>query len=523
MHDLRLCSILLDISAYLIYTHIVMRETLNKDQTELLSKVKLAYTSLIHYRKLLLQNGSGEVAPASFHTDWSDILLHGIDNFAIEAFRQSAKGQYVLRSFPLYSLTFPDESRDYIALVKANSDQAQAKLKEISREYHSNPAISANKLKTIEDSAKALCVEVLGPNGKVTTVRIEAYGKGSAIRGLSYLDRRPKIVIMDDIQDAEDARSNKIMDDDWDQFLSDIKFLGKDTRIFMIGNNLGERCIVERILSQPELLNFKTKRIGSWAEDEKGMKYATWPEQFDLEFLENELEQYRKLGKTSIWMRERQCLSMAPESAMAQPGDLRTYMWRCAKTIASKCNIYIRMDPAFSERETADYTVIFIFGIDDLGNWHIFDIRFGHWNLQRKLDEIFLAAREWNPRNYGIENVGGQKMLIEMVQKEMSIRNCFFRLIELKPGGRSKSERISLLQPLFKSNRVHVPTEASWLKEFEGELYMTDGAGNCKAAHDDVLDAMAYGINETTKPIRTDIRGNKKNNIQRHTNIRTVI
>ena len=500
-----------------------MRESLTQEQTELLHRVKQSYKSLIHYRSILLQNGSGEVAPASFHADWSDILLHGVDNFAIEAFRQSAKGQYVLRSFPLYSLTFPDESRDYIALVKANSDQAQAKLKEISREYHSNPAISANKLKTIEDSAKALCVEVLGPNGKVVTVRIEAYGKGSAIRGLSYLDRRPKIVIMDDIQDAEDARSNKIMDDDWDQFLSDIKFLGKDTRIFMIGNNLGERCIVERILMQPELLNFKTKRIGAWAEDEKGMRYATWPEQFSLDYLENELEQYRKLGKTSIWMRERLCLSMAPESALAQPGDLRTYVPQCAKAIASKCNVYIRMDPAFSERDTADYTVIFIFGIDDQGNWHIFDIRFGHWALQEKLDQIFRAAREWNPRNFGIENVGGQKMLIEMVQKEMSLRNCFFRLIELKPGGRSKAERISLLQPLFKSNRVHVPTDATWLKEFEGELYMTDGAGFCKAAHDDVMDAMAYGINDTMTPHKTsNIRGKQKP-IQRHTNIRTRI
>ena len=44
-------------------------------------------------------------------------------------------------------------------------------------------------------------------------VRIEAYGKGASIRGLSNKDRRPKILILDDIQDLEDARSETVTEE----------------------------------------------------------------------------------------------------------------------------------------------------------------------------------------------------------------------------------------------------------------------------------------------------------------------
>lgn len=91
--------------------------------------------NLVAFRHILLNNGEDEVDPADFHYDWSDSLLHGKDNEAIEAFRESAKTQYVTRSFPLYALTFPSKNRDYIVLIKKNDTLAGNKLKEIEEEY----------------------------------------------------------------------------------------------------------------------------------------------------------------------------------------------------------------------------------------------------------------------------------------------------------------------------------------------------------------------------------------------------
>jgi hypothetical protein len=202
---------------------------------------KKSKSNLVPFRYYLLTSGKDELNPASFHFDWSDILLNEKDNFAIEGFRESGKGQIVLRSFPLHCLFYPSDSRDYIVLIKQNTDLAGQKLLEIENEYLSNPVLKTSLVEVKQKSTRIFSVDVRDEMGKVINVRIEAYGKGSSIRGLANIDRRPRIVVIDDPQDMEDAKSDTILDNDWNWFISDVMFLGKTSRIFLIGNNLGEK------------------------------------------------------------------------------------------------------------------------------------------------------------------------------------------------------------------------------------------------------------------------------------------
>jgi len=133
--------------------------------------------NLVAFRYLLLGTGDGEVMPAEYHYRWSDILLEGKKNTAIEGFRESAKTQYVIRSFLNYSLAFPSVKRDYLVLIKNNATLAAAKLKEIEREYISNPILSANMVKVIEESGNVFAVDVKDQFGETINIRIEAYGK----------------------------------------------------------------------------------------------------------------------------------------------------------------------------------------------------------------------------------------------------------------------------------------------------------------------------------------------------------
>jgi hypothetical protein len=50
--------------------------------------------------------------------------------------------------------------------------------------------------------------------------------------------------------------SETVLEKDYNWFLSDIAFLGKKCRIFMIGNNLGEACLIERVINNKEYLGF---------------------------------------------------------------------------------------------------------------------------------------------------------------------------------------------------------------------------------------------------------------------------
>ena len=97
------------------------------------------------------------IKSAPFHNRWSDILLNGKDNFAIQAFRGSAKSTYSIRTFLLYQLRFPTNDLSYIVLVKQNETLAGSKLKEVWTEFLANRFLSDNIVKVIEQSTSAFC------------------------------------------------------------------------------------------------------------------------------------------------------------------------------------------------------------------------------------------------------------------------------------------------------------------------------------------------------------------------------
>lgn len=203
---------------------------------ELLSQIdeeERAMRSLVGFREKFIP-AKDDVTPAPFHEEWSNILLNGSGHFAVEAFRESAKTQIVIRANLLHALTYPNEKRSFLVVICATQRTASKKLVEVSREFLSNPDMSRMMTAVRENSGLAFEVEY--QTGQ--SVRIEAYGKGAAVRGLSWGSKRPDLVIIDDPQDEEDARSETVTSSDWDWFLSDVYFLGQSTRIFIIGNNL---------------------------------------------------------------------------------------------------------------------------------------------------------------------------------------------------------------------------------------------------------------------------------------------
>ena len=397
--------------------------------------------------------------------------------------------QLALRAFLLYAFTFPDESRDYIVLIKKNATLARAKIKEIEREYATNPLISGNKVKIRDESGDVFSVDVMH-EGKVRNVRIEAYGKGASVRGLANVDRRPKVVIIDDPQDVEDARSETVTETDWNWFLSDVMFLGKSSRIFLIGNNLGERCIVERIFAMEgklEQIAFKTMRVPII--NEQGL--STWAARYDVKDILKEKADYMKLGKLDIWLRERMCQSVDDELRIFNPSDYRYYPHTTIDKIMAECNRVGVLDPASSTEKSACYRAIVVAGCDCDNNWFVADVPYGRWDSVEMIDQIFASVQKWGLKEFGIEKGIFKQVLEPFIYKEMAHRNIFFNIFPIehaKVG--SKLERIKMLQPRFHAHRIWFPEQAPWLAELRGELSgITKDA--IKSLHVDLVDAMA--------------------------------
>ncbi len=460
-----------------------------------------AKSSLVAYRHILLTNGEDEVEPAEFHYEWSDLLLKGKDNEAIEAFRESGKTQYVLRAFLLYALQFPEPERDYIVIIKKNTRLAQAKLKEVISEYKANPIISANCERIREQSADVFSVDVKDEQGQVRNIRIEAYGKGSSIRGLANLDRRPKVVIIDDPQDVEEAQSPTVQSNDWDWFLSDVMFLGQKTRVFLIGNNLGEACIIERISADPTALGFNFKRLPCVLQDK-----SVWESKYNLSDILQEKENFRRLGKIDIWLREKMCVAIADETRIFLKEDFRYYDGRTTDAMLRECNSYLLVDPAASTQDTADFRALVVVIVDSDNQWFIPEVSYGRYDTLKTIDEMFRLVTEWCIRDVGIEG-GIYKAAIEpFLIKEQRKRNQFFNVIELKHGGKRKEERIRMLQPRFKAHTIFFADQAYWLPEMESELLAFTMQGS-KGLHDDLIDALAYA----EQIVKVPYKPNKRN------------
>lgn len=441
---------------------------------------------LVSFRNLFLP-AEDDVESPWFHYEWSNILLHGRKHYAIEGFRESAKSSIVLRAFPLYCLMYPQRGREYIVFIMANQKGASKRLKEISDEYLSNELMNLNLVAVKEQSEKAFECIVKDLEGKERRIRFEAYGKGSSVRGLNNRDRRPDIVLIDDPQDMADSMSDTVQDNDYDWFLSDVLFLGKKTRIFFIGNNLGEKCLIERVIANKEELRFETVRIPIM----NAMGESNWEARFPVADILAEKEQFRKIGKLDIWEREKMCIAISPENQLFKKTYFRYYDKE--ETKLENCNVFITCDLAISEKESADYTSICAVAVNEENMWFLLEIDYGRYDPSQTIDIIFNMVVKYRPVFVGIEKVAYQAALRHFVEKEMPKRNVFFVIRDLE-AKQKKEIRISALQPRFKAGTIWFPQGADFLLELESELLAFP-----RGLHDDLVDSLAY-ISEIAVP-----------------------
>ncbi len=146
--------------------------------------------------------------------------------------------------------------------------------------------------------------------------------------------------------------------------------------------------------------------------------------------------------------------------------------------------VSMKVDPAISQRQEADYTAITVAGMDKNRDIYLLDYSRGHWSPSQIIENIFVKHDQWKPSDFGIETVGFQKTLKWALDEEMRRRGKHFGVTEVKTGtSLSKESRIKALEPYYREGKIY---HAKWMqgKELETELLTFP-----KAAHDDLADS----------------------------------
>lgn len=150
--------------------------------------------------------------------------------------------------------------------------------------------------------------------------------------------------------------------------------------------------------------------------------------------------------------------------------------------------IYIAMtiDPAISEKQSADYFAIRVDGMDENYNIYCLDYLRGHWRLSDSIDNIFTTYQKWHPSVVGLETVAFQKALKSWLEEKMRERGVHFPITELKRNtNETKEFRIKAMEPFYREGKWF---HAHWMKGKDLEVELETFP---KGRHDDLIDAGA--------------------------------
>jgi len=181
------------------------------------------------------------------------------------------------------------------------------------------------------------------------------------------------------------------------------------------------------------------------------------------------------------------------------PLDMQTFKkeWlRYYDSIPKIHHNFAFIDPAISQADGADFTGVVVVAVDVENRWYVRFARRYKITPTQIINLIFEIQKNFNCMGIGIEEVAYQQALTYFLTDEMKRRMNFLPIKGIKPPtDKTKEMRILALVPMFEWSRIFLN---QGLNDLELELLMFP-----RAAHDDVIDALAY-INHIAFPPKAE-------------------
>lgn len=288
---------------------------------------------------------------------------------------------------------------------------------------------------------------------------IVARGRGGQVRGLNFDARRPNRIVLDDVEDDAEAKSDTVRKETEDWFYSAVEKAGQemdgmvgqagaqdDLRITNLGTLLGAECLMMTLAKDPK---FNTVRFGAKLNlNDPDDHQMLWPFKMGYERYARERERHRVVGKLAHFTRELDSAirvsddSIFPSQFIYAPTPLHDLVQRA-----------LALDPAISKSRRADSSALIVAGrrASDGAIWLL-----DEWGDQGKsprelIDAVFEKRKQWQTTVQGIESIAYQEALLYIMQEEMARRQDWFVIEGIRHGQTEKMGRIEgILSPRYK-------------------------------------------------------------------------
>lgn len=417
--------------------------------------------------KLLFAHRHKEDDPA-FHADLLQLLYSADPLVALLAFRGAAKSTY-LEEFVLLGALFR-EAR-FTLIVGPKWESACERLLPIRNELETNEQLI--ELFGDQKSSPWSSDELVLANG----TKIQAIGAGQSMRGKKFIDERPDLAAIDDLEDEEsiNTKESRRKTDKW--LTSTLRPALHPTkgRVRFVGTAVHPESL---IVSKSKDPRWKSRIFPIINIDlQTGEEVSAWPSRFPLEWIHKTRDDYIANGNFIEFQQEYMCVAEDVAGKPFQPG-----MIKIEAAPAVNLPKYAMVDPARTVGQKAARTGYAVWSW--LGNKLIVHRAYGKFH---RPDEIVAETRaidtEFSPVHVGVELDGLEEFLMQPLRAEMLLNGAMPIIGEHAP--RDKQTFIQGLQPFYiAGNVVHVQHHP----DLEAELLQFP------TGRIDVPNALAYAL-----------------------------
>lgn len=443
---------------------------------------------------LLQKNYDNPVESPSCHYDWWALCASKHPKVAIAAPRRHAKSTAVTLAYVLAAVLFRDKR--YVLVVSDTITQATQFLGDIKKELADNDRIrTLFKVQEFIKDTEDDCI-VRFTDGE--EFRIAAKGSEQKMRGLKWNNKRPDLIVGDDLENDEIVLNTERRQKFKRWFYGAlVPSLSQTGVIRIVGTILHEDSLLNNLMPSEwdratvmePLKLYSTKARPSW----KAVKYRAhtddfkhilWPENYDAEWFLAQRQDFIDRGLADVYSQE----------YLNEPIDETVAYFKKQDFVAmgkedkdKNLHYYIAADLAISEKETADYSVFLVAGVDENKIIHVKNVIRERLDGRDIVDMCINLQRIYEPELFGIEEMQVSKAIGPFLREEMIRTGVYLNLAVLKHGGKDKIARARSIQGRLRAHAVKFDKSGEWYPAFEDEL--------CKfprGRNDDQVDAVAY-------------------------------
>ena len=411
---------------------------------------------------------------------------------AIAAPRGFAKSTAITHAYTIANIVFRE--RAFILVVADTEGQATFFVEDIKKELTENEDLMAmfGIKKLAKDSITDFIIEFEDGH----QARVIAKGSGQSLRGVKWDNKRPDLIVCDDLEN-EELVLNKERRTAFRKWFAGtlipcrakhgiIRVVGTilhtDSQLNRFMPRLGKRdqpCYVDDLkeLSNPKAIWHSAR----YRAHDKLLQVSLWPEHKSVDWLKHERQTYIDAGMSDLWAQEMLNVPFDESTAPFKRADF-TEMQKGEEE--QTLNYYISTDFATTEKQKSDYSAFIVAGMNSEGTLYIIKVLQQRMESPEILETLFLLNKRYQPQSVFVESGQIWSTLKPLVFNEMSRTGEFFSVEEL-PSITDKRSRSAAIRARMRVGAVKFNKAADWWPDMEEEML------RFPQGHDDQVDALS--------------------------------